>query len=541
MLDLLQEILLCSLCRHPLHNPVALHCGHSLCQRHLTDDATCPVNQCAVVPPSAAAPVIPSSSAVDFRPAVVEEQQPPPPLDPNAHDVVLSKILALVQRTKHHLALRQRPADDEGDDDEDRPRKRRKFKALVEDDEPDLLTHLTSSAGFSKTSHPSEEPPRDPTLVQFEKELLQELSCDICSNLFYQPVTTPCQHTFCSKCLQRSLDHSPSCPVCRMDLPGYAYFQNHPSNKVILRILLEAYRPVYEARAEAIKEEERAARLDTPIFVCVLAFPGMPTGLHIFEPRYRLMLRRCLESDRPEFGMLPAPKNGDPSSMPEFGTMLEIKSVQMLPDGRSFVNCWGTSRFRILERGLLDGYTVARIERIDDLPDDLIESIDLAQGPGEDLVPSSSTSTPSAGPSSRRSPKRRSPPAVEQTGEGSSATTVPRHRVRLPAALTQPSIPSRRPRYPSNAELIATCKLFLDHLQRGTAPWVVQRLSTSVGEMPEDPAMVSFYVATILPIDESEKQKLLWIRSPRLRLLTVVHWIEKLNNNWWFSAGCTIL
>jgi hypothetical protein len=166
------------------------------------------------------------------------------------------------------------------------------------------------------------------------------------------------------------------------------------------------------------------------------------------------------------------------------------------------------------------------------LPDELIESIDLARGPGEESVPSSSTPTPSAGPS-RCIPKRRSPSAqIEQAGEGSSATTVPRHRVRLPAALTQPSISSRRPRYPSNAELIATCKLFLDHLQRGTAPWVVQRLSTSVGEMPEDPAMVSFYVATILPIDESEKQKLLWIRSPRLRLLTVVHWIEKLNNNW---------
>lgn len=48
----------------------------------------------------------------------------------------------------------------------------------------------------------------------------------------------------------------------------------------------------------------------------------------------------------------------------EYGTMLEIRSVQMLPDGRSMVETFGTFRFRILERGGLDGYLVGRIERL---------------------------------------------------------------------------------------------------------------------------------------------------------------------------------
>lgn len=47
----------------------------------------------------------------------------------------------------------------------------------------------------------------------------------------------------------------------------------------------------------------------------------------------------------------------------EYGTMLEIRSVQMLADGRSMVETWGTYRFRILETGALDGYMVGRIER----------------------------------------------------------------------------------------------------------------------------------------------------------------------------------
>jgi hypothetical protein len=32
------------------------------------------------------------------------------------------------------------------------------------------------------------------TADQFEKELLAELSCEICLTLYYQPITSPCQH-----------------------------------------------------------------------------------------------------------------------------------------------------------------------------------------------------------------------------------------------------------------------------------------------------------------------------------------------------------
>jgi len=74
------------------------------------------------------------------------------------------------------------------------------------------------------------------------------------------------------------------------------------------------------------------------------------------------MLRRCLESPNPRFGMIIPPKPGA-SSPQEYGTMLEIRSVQMLADGRSMVETWGTYRFRLLESGTLDGYMVGRIER----------------------------------------------------------------------------------------------------------------------------------------------------------------------------------
>ena len=74
------------------------------------------------------------------------------------------------------------------------------------------------------------------------------------------------------------------------------------------------------------------------------------------------MLRRCLKSAHPCFGMIMPPRvAGSPGN--DYGTMLEICSVQMLPDGRSMVETRGTYRFRILERGSLDGYMIGRIER----------------------------------------------------------------------------------------------------------------------------------------------------------------------------------
>ena len=45
------------------------------------------------------------------------------------------------------------------------------------------------------------------------------------------------------------------------------------------------------------------AGLPVPVFVCTTAFPGVPCPLYVFEPRYRLMVRRVVESGTRTFGM----------------------------------------------------------------------------------------------------------------------------------------------------------------------------------------------------------------------------------------------
>ncbi|KAJ7682783.1 PUA-like domain-containing protein [Mycena polygramma] len=482
----LRAALGCPVCHRTLRHPTTLPCGHSVCAHHQT--APCPLPQCAP-PAGPARPRIPPTSRVNYLPPPPAAPVEPQPVDAPKLDVTINKIIALLDSV---LA----DDDQQSDDDDDppprsptvrsrpdsapapgRPRKRQRVQQPDSDDDGgDLLSHLMASSARQRDTAPH-APLGDPstTPINLEKELQTELQCEICFMLLYNPVTTPCQHTFCAKCLHRALDHSNLCPLCRDSLPGFSFFEDHPGNQTLETLLVTAFPSEYVARGDAIAAEERDARLDTPIFVCMLIFPGHPTALHFFEPRYRLMLRRCLEQDVPSFGMIMPARQGAGAGVAQaqidYGTMLEVRSVQMLADGRSMVETWSTYRFRILERGTLDGYTVGRIERIDDVPDS---------------------------------------PALGIAG-------------------------------PSNEQLMETCIDFLQQLRRGTAPWVVQRLNNVYGAPPTDPAAFAYWVALVLPIDEFEKAKLLPIRSARLRLCLVVHWIEQLNNNWWFASGCVIL
>ena len=48
-----------------------------------------------------------------------------------------------------------------------------------------------------------------------ETQIDDELKCPICTQPFQQPVSLPCQHTFCRTCLEHWLDENHSCPTCR--------------------------------------------------------------------------------------------------------------------------------------------------------------------------------------------------------------------------------------------------------------------------------------------------------------------------------------
>ncbi|HEX2173679.1 MAG TPA: LON peptidase substrate-binding domain-containing protein, partial [Dehalococcoidia bacterium] len=96
----------------------------------------------------------------------------------------------------------------------------------------------------------------------------------------------------------------------------------------------------------------------------VVLFPGMRLPLHIFEERYRLMIRRCLDEGL-EFGVCliqAGPEVGGPATPYQVGTLTHLRDVARLPDGRFNLLTEGTSRFRLLELTAEEPYLQAIVE-----------------------------------------------------------------------------------------------------------------------------------------------------------------------------------
>jgi Lon protease-like protein len=88
----------------------------------------------------------------------------------------------------------------------------------------------------------------------------------------------------------------------------------------------------------------------------VVLFPGAPLPLHIFEPRYRQMVKDCLE-EKTEFGMLLAL----PKGVARVGCSAEIVEVtKRYSDGRMDILTVGRAPFRVVElfqeNPLLEGH-----------------------------------------------------------------------------------------------------------------------------------------------------------------------------------------
>ena len=234
------------------------------------------------------------------------------------------------------------------------------------------------------------------------------------------------------------------------------------------------------------------------------------------------MLRRCLQMSTPRFGMIIS-HQGDGGFLNEYGTMLEIRSVQILADGRSIVETHGAYRFRIIERRMMDGNMIARVERcvdwpgigldwtmelmvagspvcrVDDIPPELereveraavasvvthsapmqvIPSIHCSQHPPENVRP----------PSDERPSSASASASTSTLGSSSTPPTSSTSSACVSASV------SNYPVEPDTATLVQKCHDFLEKLRSN--PMVVQRLN-NIGPVPEDIGLFTFYVASV--------------------------------------------
>ena len=112
-----------------------------------------------------------------------------------------------------------------------------------------------------------------------------------------------------------------------------------------------------------------------PLFpLGLVLMPGAVVPLHLFEPRYRAMLRDVQKSSR-EFGLLMPPAGTPEDDLPagRIGCIAHISAVDMMPDGRANIIITGGERFRF-ETYLDIGtpYRMAHVSEFEDEPGETV-------------------------------------------------------------------------------------------------------------------------------------------------------------------------
>lgn len=318
---------------------------------------------------------------------------------------------------------------------------------------------------------------------RIERILRREMDCAICHSLLYSPWTTPCGHTFCHQCITRSLAIAPLCPTCRTSLSTQtADTRISLPNQFVVRLTTYFWSDDLASRKAAMDEESiyppDGSGLDTPLFVCTVSFPRMPTFLHVFERKYREMMARVWEDGRgtKHFGMvLPDRQNG----IGWVGVHLRIDYFELYPDGRSVVESQGTSRFRVKRWDVhRDGYIVADVEEFDDVS--LHEEESLEAQEISDSLPA-------------------------------------------PTDFRQVTF--------EDLERLSTkdlMQLAYDIIQliSGNAPeWMNNRILALYGQCPNDPILFPWWLGSIIPVHEHEKEKLLMQTTVRARMKICCRWL----------------
>lgn len=319
---------------------------------------------------------------------------------------------------------------------------------------------------------------------KIEAALRPEMDCPICHSLLYRPWTTPCGHTFCQHCIARSVAINTLCPSCRTPmLTQHLSPRNRLPNHFITRVTQYFWSEDLAQREEHVRADSLyppvEGGLNIPIFVCTVAFPRMPMLLHVFENKYREMMKRVYDGGDggKHFGMITARTAVGEGAI---GVHLRITELTMLPDGRSLIETTGVSRFRVKRNAEhQDGYMVAEVEDFDDVSLAEEEHIELQE--------------------------------LRRVGLRLPADFVPVTREELDLMSTK--------------ELMAFARATIQELHESSPPWLSSRILAIYGQCPDDPALFPWWLGSIIPLDELQKAMLLEQDTVRKRLKMCCMWI----------------
>ncbi len=128
-------------------------------------------------------------------------------------------------------------------------------------------------------------------------------------------------------------------------------------------------------------EPKHTEEKELPLFpLNAVLFPGGFLPLHIFEQRYRKMVKYCIRNES-SFGIVMIKEGeevGETVTPCKVGTAVDLVDVDRFPDGQMNIVTSGHSRFEILEINDELPYLVARVRMLDSLdaePDTSLEEI----------------------------------------------------------------------------------------------------------------------------------------------------------------------
>ena len=492
----LVRLIQCTQCSRPFRTPTTLPCGNSLCRECLPEShqrenisypdlpdrrqgIRCPFTDCAKEHPTADCNIdVTLTKVMDTIAEVVTKHT----------SAIIDISTSMEEIARWDGAVRTKASSEKPRSYELVGGRLMATYTLAARGQLDYKMELGYQSGTEMTEN---QQALDVHVLQDLREFAsREVDCQVCYNLMLDPVTTFCGHTLCRKCMARVLDHSLHCPMCRRPLALPPSILVQSSNKAIVNLLSGLCPEAVAARTEVVATEELGGEgeLNVPLFVVTLGFPHQPTFLRVFEPRYRLMLRRCVEGNR-EFGIVMYNRYGEPQGdlgpvhFYHYGTMLHLIHSQLLPDGTSLVETRGMYRFRVKAHSVLDGYAVGTVERVEDVP--------LAE---EERIEAEETALP----------------PVEDPND--VAGQIDRMSTR---------------------DLLELGHQFILRMQGRSATWLQQRVLDIHGQTPNDPALFPYWFASVLPINDEEKYKLLPTRTVRERLKITATWIRRIESQRW--------
>jgi Lon protease-like protein len=251
--------------------------------------------------------------------------------------------------------------------------------------------------------------------------------------------------------------------------------------------------------------------MEIPLFpLHTVLCPGIALPLHIFEPRYRLMIERCIEHSAP-FGIVVIRQGREVGShdvaIAGVGTFAEIREATRLPDGRYDILVVGGGRFAVETVDTAkEPYLVAEVTGIDDQVGDLATATSLAARAMRRFVAYLQLLQPMEGETAEEIDVRveieteHDPERTEPGGVAAETPKAAEPKADVPGAAGSEDDPERAARLEEAARRLV---------------------------IPDDPTVLSYLLSGIIQIDATRRQQLLEAETTEERLIALDRLIDR--------------